>query len=43
MCDTINIKPMGFDHVTIGAMASVLGAARLLRLPADSKSPTHLI
>jgi 2-methylcitrate dehydratase len=35
MCDTINFKPMGFDHVTIGAMASVLGVARLLKLPVD--------
>jgi 2-methylcitrate dehydratase len=35
MCDTINFKPMGFDHVTIGAMAGVLGATRLMKLPAD--------
>lgn len=32
MCDVLNIKPHGFDHVTIGAMASVAGAARLLSL-----------
>jgi 2-methylcitrate dehydratase len=32
MCDTLNIKPMGFDHVTIGAMASVCGTARVLGL-----------
>ena len=32
MCDIVNFKPMGFDHTTIGAMASVLGAARLMRL-----------
>lgn len=32
LCDAVNIKPMGFDHVTIGAMASVTGAARLLGL-----------
>jgi 2-methylcitrate dehydratase len=32
MCDTLNIKPLGFDHVTLGAMASVAGAARLLGL-----------
>ncbi len=32
MCDIVNFKPMGFDHVTIGAMASVLGAARLMGL-----------
>lgn len=35
MCDTINFKPMGFDHVTIGAMASVIGVARLLKLPVE--------
>ncbi len=35
MCDTVNFKPMGFDHVTIGAMASVLGVARLLKLPVE--------
>lgn len=32
MCDIVNFKPMGFDHTTIGAMASVLGAARLMGL-----------
>jgi 2-methylcitrate dehydratase len=32
MCDALNIKPLGFDHVTIGAMASAAGAARLLGL-----------
>jgi 2-methylcitrate dehydratase len=32
MCDVINFKPMGIDHTTIGAMASVLGAARLMGL-----------
>ncbi len=32
MCDVVNFKPMGFDHTTIGAMASVLGAARLMKL-----------
>jgi len=32
MCDIVNFKPMGFDHTTIGAMASVLGAARLMKL-----------
>jgi 2-methylcitrate dehydratase len=32
MCDTLNIKPMGFDHVTIGAMASVVATARVLGL-----------
>jgi len=32
MCDIVNFKPMGFDHTTIGAMSSVLGAARLMGL-----------
>lgn len=32
MCDIVNFKPMGFDHTTIGAMASVLGASRLMGL-----------
>lgn len=32
MCDIVNFKPMGFDHTTIGAMASVLAAARLMGL-----------
>jgi len=35
MCDVLNIKPNGFDHVTIGAMASVAGAARLLGLTGE--------
>ena len=35
MCDIVNFKPMGFDHTTIGAMASVLGAARLMKLDRD--------
>lgn len=32
MCDTLNIKPMGFDHVTIGAMACVIATGRVLGL-----------
>jgi 2-methylcitrate dehydratase len=32
MCDIVNFKPMGIDHTTIGAMASVLAAARLMGL-----------
>ncbi|MDB5863563.1 MAG: hypothetical protein JWO70_1369 [Betaproteobacteria bacterium] len=32
MCDTLNFKPMGIDHVTIGGMSAVLGAARLMGL-----------
>jgi 2-methylcitrate dehydratase len=35
MCDTGNIKQYGFDHVIPGAMASTIGAARLLGLTAE--------
>jgi 2-methylcitrate dehydratase len=38
MCDAANLKQHGFDHVTQGAMASVAGAARLLRLTAEQTS-----
>jgi 2-methylcitrate dehydratase len=34
MCDAASIKQSGFDHVTMGAMASAVGAARLLGLTA---------
>jgi 2-methylcitrate dehydratase len=32
ICDAIDLKPLGFDHVTVGAMASTGAAARLLGL-----------
>ena len=32
ICDGVDIKPNGFDHVTVGCIASVLGAARALNL-----------
>jgi 2-methylcitrate dehydratase len=32
ICDTVDIKPQGFDHVTVGCIASILGAARSLGL-----------
>ncbi len=32
LCDTVDIKPRGFDHVTIGGTASALAAARALKL-----------
>ena len=32
ICDSVDIKPNGFDHVTVGCIASVLGAARALNL-----------
>jgi 2-methylcitrate dehydratase len=32
ICDAVDMKPHGFDHVTVGCIASVLGAARALRL-----------
>jgi 2-methylcitrate dehydratase len=36
ICDQVDLKPLGFDHVTVGAMASAAAAARLLRLPEAS-------
>ena len=33
VCDTADLKPLGFDHVTVGGMASTAAAARLLGLP----------
>ncbi|MBI1965344.1 MAG: MmgE/PrpD family protein [Betaproteobacteria bacterium] len=33
VCDEADLKPLGFDHVTVGAMASTAAAAWLLRLP----------
>jgi len=33
ICDQADLKPLGFDHVTVGGMASTAAAARLLRLP----------
>jgi 2-methylcitrate dehydratase len=32
VCDAVDLKPLGFDHVTIGGMASTAAAARLLGL-----------
>ena len=32
LCDTVDIKPRGFDHVTVGGIASVLAASRALKL-----------
>jgi 2-methylcitrate dehydratase len=32
VCDAADLKPLGFDHVTIGGMASVAAAARLFGL-----------
>jgi 2-methylcitrate dehydratase len=32
ICDPVDLKPLGFDHVTVGAMASTAAAARLLGL-----------
>jgi len=34
ICDQADLKPLGFDHVTVGGMASTAAAARLLGLPA---------
>jgi len=33
ICDQADLKPLGFDHVTVGAIASTAAAARLLGLP----------
>jgi 2-methylcitrate dehydratase len=36
ICDEVDLKPLGFDHVTVGGMASTAAAARLLGLePAE--------
>ena len=32
ICDAVDIKPQGFDHVTVGGIASILGACRSLQL-----------
>lgn len=32
VCDAADLKPLGFDHVTVGGMASTAAAARLLGL-----------
>lgn len=32
ICDAVDLKANGFDHVTVGCIASTLGAARSLRL-----------
>jgi 2-methylcitrate dehydratase len=33
VCDAVDLKPIGYDHVTVGCMASTAAAARLLGLP----------
>jgi 2-methylcitrate dehydratase len=33
VCDAIDLKPLGWDHVTVGGMASTAAAAKLLGLP----------
>ena len=33
ICDEVDLKPLGFDHVTVGGMASTAAAARLFNLP----------
>lgn len=33
ICDEVDLKPLGFDHVTVGGMASTAAAARLFGLP----------
>ena len=38
VCDAVDLKPQGFDHVTVGCIASTLGAAKGLGL---SEEQTH--
>ena len=33
ICDEADLKPLGFDHVTVGVMASAAAAAKLMGLP----------
>lgn len=33
VCDEVDLKPLGFDHVTVGGMASSAASARLFNLP----------
>src|SRR3954462_15159616 len=35
VCDAVDLKPLGFDHVTVGGMASTAAAARLLGLSSE--------
>jgi 2-methylcitrate dehydratase len=35
ICDQADLKPLGFDHVTVGVMASAAAAARLLGLAGE--------
>src|SRR5688500_13787131 len=35
ICDQADLKPLGFDHVTVGGIASTAAAARLLGLRRD--------
>ena len=35
VCDEADLKPLGFDHVTVGGMASTAAAARLFGLSAE--------
>src|SRR5690349_19771858 len=43
ICDAADLKPLGFDHVTVGGMASTAAAARLLGLsPAETLEAFNL-
>ena len=35
VCDAVDLKPLGYDHVTVGCMASAAAAARLMGLPPE--------
>ena len=40
ICDEVDLKPLGFDHVTVGGMASTAAAARLFNLPEKTIAET---
>ena len=43
LCDMVDLKPLGFDHVTIGGIASTAAAARLYGLsPAQTREAFNL-
>ena len=40
VCDEVDLKPLGFDHVTVGGIASAAAAARLFDLPEKTIAET---
>ena len=41
ICDEVDLKPLGYDHVTVGGIASTAAAARLLGL--DERTTTEAL